>query len=141
MKEEDISMPKSSSAITWFWTSTWPIILPALTTINLPVHFHREKICLIFQSGLAKKDQNRGNDRPSLKSLLSRSNSNSEPVLLWGKGTGIFFIILTEGIVGSVKINLHLSSGHWLDIEIASLLISFYPGGLIFEGKEKLVDR
>src|SRR4030043_2411380 len=97
-REEDISMPKSSPEARWSWISIWPIILPALTTTNLPVHFHREKICLIFQSGLAKKDQNRGNARPSLKSLLSHSNSNSEPVLLWGKGTGIFFIVLTEGI-------------------------------------------
>ena len=55
------------------------------------------------------------------EALFSRVNRNRQPVLRQSKRAGIFFVILTERIVGPVKIDQYVSALHRLDIEITSL--------------------
>src|SRR4030042_1172267 len=67
---------------------------------------------------------------PSAKMFLSSSDRNLQPVFFRGKGTGVFFIICAEGVIGPIEIDQHLPSWHRFDKEITPLRIGFRSGGL-----------
>jgi hypothetical protein len=72
---------------------------------------------------------------PSAKMFLSRSDRNLQPVFFRGKGTGAFFVICAEGVIGPIEIDQHLPSWHRFDKELTPLRIGFRSGGLSLKRK------